>query len=248
MIVDRPGQLILVPTPIGNLSDMSDRAIETLKSVALIACEDTRTSGVLLSHYGISTPKTSFHAHNEHGKASRLVETMIRGEDVALISDAGSPGISDPGYLLVRAALDAHLEVVALPGPAALVPALAASGLPTDRFVFEGFLPTKKGRQTRIKALVEEDRTVVLYESPHRLRKLITQLIEAAGGQRQAAVAREISKKFEEYRRGTLDELLEWVDGMTKVRGEIVVVLGSEKASGRLNEAKSDLQRDRDGI
>jgi 16S rRNA (cytidine1402-2'-O)-methyltransferase len=173
---------------------------------------------------------------------------MIRGEDVALISDAGSPGISDPGYLLVRAALDAHLEVVALPGPAALVPALAASGLPTDRFVFEGFLPTKKGRQTRIKALVEEDRTVVLYESPHRLRKLITQLIEAAGGQRQAAVAREISKKFEEYRRGTLDELLEWVDGMTKVRGEIVVVLGSEKASGRLNEAKSDLQRDRDGI
>lgn len=248
MIVDRPGQLILVPTPIGNLSDMSDRAIETLKSVALIACEDTRTSGVLLSHYGISTPKTSFHAHNEHGKASRLVETMIRGEDVALISDAGSPGISDPGYLLVRAALDAHLEVVALPGPAALVPALAASGLPTDRFVFEGFLPTKKGRQTRIKALVEEDRTVVLYESPHRLRKLITQLIEAAGGQRQAAVAREISKKFEEYRRGTLDELLEWVDGMTKVRGEIVVVLGSEKASERLNEAKSDLQRDQDGI
>lgn len=248
MIVDRPGQLILVPTPIGNLSDMSHRAIETLKSVALIACEDTRTSGVLLSHYGISTPKTSFHAHNEHGKASRLVETMIRGEDVALISDAGSPGISDPGYLLVRAALDAHLEVVALPGPAALVPALAASGLPTDRFVFEGFLPTKKGRQTRIKALVEEDRTVVLYESPHRLRKLITQLIEAAGGQRQAAVAREISKKFEEYRRGTLDELLEWVDGMTKVRGEIVVVLGSEKASERLNEAKSDLQRDQDGI
>lgn len=248
MIVERPGQLILVPTPIGNLSDMSERAIETLKSVALIACEDTRTSGVLLSHFGISTPKTSFHAHNEHGKASRLVETMIRGEDVALISDAGSPGISDPGYLLVRAALDAHLEVVALPGPAALIPALAASGLPTDRFVYEGFLPTKKGRQTRIKALVGEDRTVVLYESPHRLKKLLTQLIDATGGHRQAVVAREISKKFEEFRRGTLDELMEWVDSLAKVRGEIVVVLGSEKASERLNEARNASEIDPEGF
>lgn len=220
---------------------MSERAIETLKAVSRIACEDTRTSGVLLSHYGISTPTTSFHAHNEHGKATRLVESMIRGDDIALISDAGSPGISDPGYLLVRAALDAHLEVTSLPGPSALIPALAASGLPSDRFVFEGFLPPKKGRQTRIKALVEEDRTVILYESPHRLKKLLTQLAEHAGMDRQAVVARELSKKFEEFRRGTLEELLAWVNDVTKVRGEIVVLIASPKASQRLNEApKSD--------
>ena len=238
MIVERPGRLILVPTPIGNLSDMSERAIETLKSVDLIACEDTRTSGVLLSHFGIETPKTSFHAHNEHGKSSRLVEEMIRGNDVALISDAGSPGISDPGYLLVRAALNAHLEVTSLPGATALIPALAASGLPTDRFAFEGFLPQKKGRQTRILALVEEDRTVVLYESPHRLGKLLKHLVEAAGGDRQAVVAREISKHFEEFRRGTLDELQEWVDGLDRVRGEIVLVLASRKVSDRMNTAQ----------
>lgn len=238
MIVERPGRLILVPTPIGNLSDMSERAIETLKSVDLIACEDTRTSGVLLSHFGIETPKTSFHAHNEHGKSSRLVREMIRGKDMALISDAGSPGISDPGYLLVRAALDAHLEVTSLPGATALIPALAASGLPTDRFAFEGFLPQKKGRQTRILALVEEDRTVVLYESPHRLGKLLKQLVEAAGGDRQAVVAREISKHFEEFRRGTLDELQEWVDGLDRVRGEIVLVLASRKVSDRMNTAQ----------
>lgn len=244
MNVERPGRLILVPTPIGNLSDMSARAIETLNSVSLIACEDTRTSGVLLSHYGIKTPTTSFHAHNEHGKASRLVETMIRGEDVALISDAGAPGISDPGYLLVRAALDAHLNVMSLPGPSALIPALAASGLPTDRFVFEGFLPAKKGRQTRIQAFIEEERTVVIYESPHRLKKLLTQLIDAAGADRQAVVAREISKKFEEFRRGTLGELLTWVEGLTKVRGEIVLVLGSQKASKRLNEAQTTSEQD----
>ena len=237
MIVERPGRLILVATPIGNLSDMTERAIETLKSVSRIACEDTRTSGVLLSHYGITTPTTSFHAHNEHGKASRLVEAMIKGEDIALISDAGSPGISDPGYLLVRAALDAHLEVTALPGPSALIPALAASGLPSDRFVFEGFLPHKKGRQPRIKARVAEARTGSLYESPHRLGKLLTQLAEHAGTDRQAVVARELSKKFEEFRRGTLEELLEWVNGLNKVRGEIVVLLASEKASTRLNEA-----------
>jgi len=216
---------------------MSERAIETLKAVSRIACEDTRTSGVLLSHYGISTPTTSFHAHNEHGKATRLVESMIRGDDIALISDAGSPGISDPGYLLVRAALDAHLEVTSLPGPSALIPALAASGLPSDRFVFEGFLPPKQGRQTRIKALVEEDRTVILYESPHRLKKLLTQLAEHAGMDRQAVVARELSKKFEEFRRGTLEELLAWVNDVTKVRGEIVVLIASPKASQRLNEA-----------
>ncbi|MDA0379093.1 MAG: 16S rRNA (cytidine(1402)-2'-O)-methyltransferase [Bacteroidetes bacterium] len=242
MIVERPGRLILVPTPIGNLSDMTQRAIDTLKSVAMIACEDTRTSGVLLNHFGIETPRTSFHAHNEHGKSSRLVQEMIRGKDVALISDAGSPGISDPGYLLVRAALDAHLEVTSLPGPTALIPALAASGLPTDRFVFEGFLPQKKGRQTRIQAIVDEDRTVVFYESPHRIGKLLSQLAEHTGPERQAVVAREISKHFEEFRRGTLAQLSAWVDSLDRVRGECVVLLASAKVSERLNAApKSDL-------
>jgi len=236
MIIERPGRLILVATPIGNLSDMTERAIETLRRVDLIACEDTRTSGVLLSHHGIDTPTTSFHAHNEHGKASRLVDLMIRGQDIALISDAGSPGISDPGYLLVRAALDAHLEISALPGPSALIPALAASGLPTDRFLFEGFLPPKKGRKTRIERLVAEDCTVVLYESPHRLKKLLLQLADAAGEERQVVIAREISKKFEEFVRGTLAEVLQWAESQTRIRGEIVLVLGSAKVSDRLNE------------
>jgi 16S rRNA (cytidine1402-2'-O)-methyltransferase len=236
MIIERPGRLILVATPIGNLSDMTERAIETLRRVDLIACEDTRTSGVLLSHHGIDTPTTSFHAHNEHGKASRLVDLMIRGQDIALISDAGSPGISDPGYLLVRAALDAHLEVSALPGPSALIPALAASGLPTDRFLFEGFLPPKKGRKTRIERLVAEDCTVVLYESPHRLKKLLLQLADAAGEERQVVIAREISKKFEEFVRGTLADVLQWAESQTRIRGEIVLVLGSAKVSDRLNE------------
>ncbi len=230
-----PGTLFLVLTPIGNLSDMTFRAVDTLKAVSLVACEDTRTSGVLLNHYGIETPRTSLHAHNEHGKVPRIVEKMILGDDVALISDAGTPGISDPGYLLTRAALDAHLRVEALPGATALIPALAASGLPTDKFVFEGFLPPKKGRQTRIKLLVEEDRTVVFYESPHRLGKLLTQLASFAGDDRQAVVAREISKKFEEYARGSLEELIEWATAQTRIRGECVVLLASRKASERIN-------------
>ena len=230
-----PGTLFLVPTPIGNLSDMTFRAVDTLKAVSLVACEDTRTSGVLLNHYGIETPRTSLHAHNEHGKVPRIVEKMILGDDVALISDAGTPGISDPGYLLTRAALDAHLRVEALPGATALIPALAASGLPTDKFVFEGFLPPKKGRQTRIKLLVEEDRTVVFYESPHRLGKLLTQLASFAGDDRPAVVAREISKKFEEYARGSLEELIEWATAQTRIRGECVVLLASRKASERIN-------------
>ncbi len=239
MIVSTPGTLYLVATPIGNLDDMSARAIQVLKGVALVACEDTRTSGVLLNHFGIETHRTSFHSHNEHGKSSRIVEQMLRGEDVALISDAGTPGISDPGYLLVRAALDAHIDVCALPGPSAVIPALAASGLPSDRFAFEGFLPTKKGRQTRIKELVSEDRTVIMYESPHRLLKLLKQLAEFAGDDRQAVVAREISKKFEEFLRGTLHELIAWADSQPKVRGECVVLLASERTSKRMNQDNS---------
>ena len=232
--MQKPGTLFLVPTPIGNLGDMTVRAVQTLKTVALIACEDTRTSGVLLNHYGIETPRTSLHAHNEHGKVPRIIEKMILGDDVALISDAGTPGISDPGYLLTRAALDAHLKVCALPGASAMIPALAASGLPTDKFVFEGFLPQKKGRQTRIKELVNEDRTVIFYESPHRIGKLIAQITEFAGEDRQAVVAREISKIYEEYIRGSLKELAEWAASQPKVRGEIVFLLASQKTSERI--------------
>jgi len=233
--IKSPGKLYLVPTPIGNLEDMTFRAVRILKTVSLVACEDTRTSGILLSHYGIDTPRTSLHAHNEHSKVPRIVEKMILGDDVAIISDAGSPGISDPGYLLTRAALDAHLQIEALPGPTAMIPALAASGLPTDKFVFEGFLPQKKGRQTRIQALIEEDRTVIFYESPHRLGKLIEQLRQFAGDDRQAVIARELTKKFEEYVRGSLAELAEWVQAQPKIRGEIVFLLGSQKTSERIN-------------
>lgn len=217
--------LYLVPTPIGNLEDVTLRALRVLAEVDLIACEDTRTSGIFLQHYNIDTPKTSFHIHNEHGKAKRLVERMEAGESIALVTDAGTPGISDPGYLLVREAIAADIRIEALPGATAFVPALVASGLPTDRFVFEGFLPQKKGRQTRILALVEEPRTIVLYESPHRLVKLLGQLSEQLGGDRNAAVGREITKKFEEVRRGTLDELHASFSDQPKVKGEIVVIV-----------------------
>ena len=218
--------LYLVPTPVGNLEDLTFRALRVLKEADLVACEDTRTTGVLFQHYGIETARTSFHAHNEHAKARHLVARMQAGETVALVSDAGTPGISDPGFLLVREALAAGVEVVALPGATAFVPALVASGLPTDRFVFEGFLPQKKGRQTRLDALVGEPRTVVLYESPHRLVKLLGELSARLGAERPAAVGRELTKKFEEVRRGTLAELEAWYAVQQKVRGEIVVVVG----------------------
>lgn len=218
--------LYLVPTPIGHLEDVTLRALRILGEVDLIACEDTRTSGVFLNHYNIRTPRTSFHIHNEHGKAKRLVERMQAGETIALVTDAGTPGISDPGFLLVREALAANIRVEALPGATAFVPALVASGLPADRFVYEGFLPQKKGRQTRLKALADEPRTIVLYESPHRLVKLLGELITNLGAERPAAVARELTKMFEEVRRGTLAELQVWYGEQPKVRGEIVVVVG----------------------
>ena len=218
--------LVLVPTPVGHLDDITLRALQALKDADVVACEDTRTSGKLLQHFGIETPRTSFHIHNEHRKAAALVERMAAGETVALISDAGTPGISDPGFLLVRAAHEAGVRVEALPGPTAFVPALVASGLPTDRFVFEGFLPHKKGRQTRLKALADEPRTIVLYESPHRLVKLLGQLADVLGEGRPAAVARELTKIHEEVRRGTLAELGAWYSAQPKVRGEIVVVVG----------------------
>jgi 16S rRNA (cytidine1402-2'-O)-methyltransferase len=217
--------LYLVPTPIGNLEDVTLRALRVLKEADVVACEDTRTSGVLLAHYGIETPRTAFHAHNEHRKTADLVRQMQEGRTVALVTDAGSPGISDPGFLLVRATAAAGLPIQALPGATAFVPALAASGLPTDRFVFEGFLPHKKGRQTRLRALAEEERTVVLYESPHRLVKALRQLAEVLGDDRPAAVCRELTKKFEEVARGTLADLAGSFAARGKVRGEIVLVV-----------------------
>lgn len=221
--------LVLVPTPIGNLEDITLRALRVLKEADLVACEDTRTSGVLLDHYGIATPRTSYHDHNERQKAPHLVERMQAGATVALVTDAGSPGISDPGFYLVRECLRAGVPVEALPGPTAFVPALALSGLPSERFVFEGFLPPKKGRQTRLAALAEEERTVVLYESPHRLVKTLGQLAGHVGEGRPVAVARELTKRFEEVVRGPLGEVRAAFEAQPKVRGELVVVIGGRR-------------------
>jgi 16S rRNA (cytidine1402-2'-O)-methyltransferase len=217
--------LYLVPTPIGNLDDITYRAVRTLRAVDLIACEDTRTTGVLLRHYDIDTPTDSYHEHNEREKAPRFVKRMRAGHDIALVSDAGSPGISDPGFYLTRACWEADVAVQALPGPTALIPALTASGLPSDRFVFEGFLPKKSGRQTRLQTLAEEPRTLVIYESPHRLLRTLDDLIDHFGPDRRAAVARELTKKFEEVERGTLAEVRSYFAAYTKVRGECVVVV-----------------------
>jgi len=217
--------LYLVPTPIGNLEDITYRAVRVLREADLIACEDTRTSGVLLDHYDIDTATTSYHDHNEREKAPQLVKRMRAGHDVALISDAGTPGISDPGFYLTRACWNEGIEVQALPGPTALIPALTASGLPSDRFVFEGFLPKKKGRQTRLQELSTDPRTLVIYEAPYRLLRTLDDLIEHLGADRQAAVAREITKKYEEVERGTLSEVRAYFAAYEKVRGECVVVL-----------------------
>ncbi|SHK59460.1 16S rRNA (cytidine(1402)-2'-O)-methyltransferase [Rhodothermus profundi] len=217
--------LYLVPTPIGNLEDLTLRALRILREVDLIACEDTRTSAKLLRHYGITTPTTSYHAHNEARKAAQLVARMEAGARVALITDAGTPGISDPGFRLVRACLQRRIPVIALPGPTAFVPALAASGLPTDRFVFEGFLPTKKGRQKRLAELATEPRTMVLYEAPHRLVRTLGDLAQALGDERPAVVARELTKTFEAFARGTLRTLHAYYAAQPRVRGEIVLIV-----------------------
>jgi 16S rRNA (cytidine1402-2'-O)-methyltransferase len=224
--------LYLVPTPIGNLEDMTLRAIKVLGSVSLILAEDTRTSSVLLRHYGIATPVKSYHAFNEHRVTQELVDRMHAGEVMALISDAGTPGISDPGYLLVRAALQAGLAIECLPGATALIPALVKSGFTTDRFVFEGFLPHKKGRMKRIAALANEERTIVLYESPHRLIRTLGQLAAALESGRRISVSRELSKMHEETITGTPAEVLEALQA-GKVRGELVLVIeGREKQRG----------------
>jgi 16S rRNA (cytidine1402-2'-O)-methyltransferase len=224
---ESPISLYLVPTPIGNLKDITLRAIEILKSVDVILAEDTRTSGILLKHLEISKPLQSYHIFNEHKAAEKLVERMKRGEIFALVSDAGTPAISDPGFLLVREVLAAGLEVQCLPGPTAFVPALVNSGLPNDRFVFEGFLPHKKGRKTRIDSLVEETRTIILYESTHRLMKTLEQLSEAFGPARLACVSRELTKLHEENVRGTLSELIEYYQTHPQ-KGEIVLVVSGK--------------------
>lgn len=227
--------LYLVPTPIGNLKDITLRAIETLKSVDVILAEDTRTSGMLLKHLEINKPLQSYHIFNEHKTVEKLVDRMKKGEVIALVSDAGTPGISDPGFLLVRAAKEAGLEVNCLPGPTAFVPALVNSGLPNDRFTFEGFLPHKKGRKTRLEELSTESRTMVFYESPHRLMKTLEQFAEVFGPGRMASVSRELTKMFEENVRGTLAELVEYYQNHP-IKGEIVLVVEGRSRPSRNRE------------
>ena len=217
-------KLYVIPTPVGNLEDITLRAIRLLGECDSIVAEDTRTSGNLLRHLGISKPMTSYHKFNEHGVVEQIVRRMLEGQTVALISDAGTPAISDPGYLLVNRAIEAGIAVETLPGPTAFVPALVNSGLPCDRVVFEGFLPQKKGRQSRLQQLVTEPRTMIFYESPHRVGKTLAQLTEFFGETRRGAVCREISKKFEETVRGTLAELaVRYAEQEPK--GEIVLVV-----------------------
>jgi len=216
--------LYVVPTPIGNLADITHRSIHLLSQVELILCEDTRVSQKLLKHYNIDTPTKSYHMHNEHRTVDRIVEQLQQGMSMALISDAGTPAISDPGFLLVRACLQSGVNVTSLPGPTAFVPALVQSGFPTDRFVFEGFLPHKKGRKSRLSQLAEETKTIVLYESPHRILKTLAQCAQVMGPDRQASISRELTKAFEETVRGTLEELEAHFTAHTP-KGEFVLII-----------------------
>jgi 16S rRNA (cytidine1402-2'-O)-methyltransferase len=229
------GQLYIVPTPIGNLEDITLRAINVLKNVDLILAEDTRTSSFLLKHLGIEKPLRSYHQHNEHKILQDLIRDLQNGKNIALVSDAGTPGISDPGFLLIREAIVNDVNIVSLPGPTAFVPALVNSGLPCNEFSFYGFLPQKKGRLTRLKMLATEEKTFVLYESPFRLVRLLQELTEHLGAGRKACVSRELSKMFEENKRGTLAELASYFSAKT-VKGEIVVVVGGNKDSGTDND------------
>ncbi|TLF46609.1 16S rRNA (cytidine(1402)-2'-O)-methyltransferase [Maribacter aurantiacus] len=223
------GKLYIVPTPIGNLEDITLRAIRVLKEADLILAEDTRTSGKLLQHLEVSTPMQSHHMHNEHKTVSGLVERIQAGSTIALISDAGTPAISDPGFLLTRACVEAGVEVECLPGATAFVPALVNSGLPNDKFVFEGFLPVKKGRQTRLTLLSEETRTMIFYESPHKLLKTLTNFVEYFGADRPVSVSRELTKMYEETVRGTAEEVLKHYTEKPP-KGEIVIVVGGKKS------------------
>ena len=226
--------LYIVPTPVGNMEDMTLRAIRVLKEVDLVLAEDTRTSGILLKHFDIKNQLMSHHKFNEHGTSAAVIDRLLAGQNVALISDAGTPGISDPGFFLVREAVRAGVEVQTLPGATAVIPALVSSGLPCDRFVFEGFLPQKKGRQSRIEALRDEVRTMVFYESPYRVLKTLQQLSEVFGGNRQASACREISKVHEESVRGSLQELIEHFT-QTEPRGEFVIVVAGRQKDDKSN-------------
>ena len=218
-------KLFIVPTPIGNLKDITLRALEILESVDTILAEDTRTAGKLLKHFNIDKKVIAHHQHNEHKTVDRVIEHLLQGETIALVSDAGTPAISDPGFLLTRACIQNDIEVECLPGPTAFVPALVNSGLPCDKFVFEGFLPHKKGRQTRLKLLAEEERTMVFYESPHRLLKTLNQFKEYFGEDRQVSVSRELTKLHEENVRGTVEELIQYYENNT-LKGEFVIIVG----------------------
>ncbi len=232
-------KLYLVPTPIGNLEDVTLRAIRILKEVDLILAEDTRVSGFLIKHLGIEKKLISHHQHNEHKTVSSIAESIAEGKNVALISDAGTPGISDPGFLLVRECIKHGIAIECLPGPTAFVPALVNSGLPCDRFCFEGFLPQKKGRHTRLQNLKLEQRTMIFYESPFRLVKTLEQLSQVFGDDRRASVSRELSKLYEETQRGTLIELIEYFSKKT-VKGEIVIVVGGATQTSSLEEESED--------
>lgn len=218
------GILYIVPTPVGNLEDMTYRAVRILKEVDVVLAEDTRTSGVLLKHYDIMNTMVSHHKFNEHGTSAGVIQRLLAGQNIALISDAGTPGISDPGFFLVREAVSKGIEVQCLPGATACIPALVSSGLPCDRFVFEGFLPQKKGRQTRLESLRDEHRTMVFYESPYRLKKTLQQFADTYGSDRHVCVSREISKLHEEHVRGTLAEVIAHFNEH-EPKGEIVIVL-----------------------
>jgi len=222
-------QLYIVPTPIGNLRDMTFRAVEVLKNVDLILSEDTRVSGKLLKHFEIDTPQRSYHKFNEHKIVDGLIEELLSGGTMALISDAGTPGISDPGYLIVHKAVENGIEVQTLPGATAFVPALINSGLPAERFVFEGFLPVKKGRKTRLESLQDEKRTMIFYESPHKLIKTLEDFKQYFGANRMVSVSREISKIYEETQRGTLSEVLSFFKEKASVKGEFVIVLQGKR-------------------
>lgn len=219
--------LYLVPTPIGNLDDITIRGLEVLKTVDVILAEDTRTTGVLLKHFEIKKPLKSYHIFNEHKLVEQLISEFDRGVKMAMVSDAGTPAISDPGYLLVRECIKHNIKIECLPGPTAFVPALVNSGLPTDKFVFEGFLPQKKGRQTRLIALTQETRTMVFYESPHRIVKALIQMGEYFGMERQASVSRELTKIYEETINGSIEEIVAHF-GEQKVKGEIVIVIAGK--------------------
>ena len=225
------GKLLLIPTPIGNLEDLTFRALRMLKEADLILAEDTRTSSILLKHYDIHKPLQSFHKFNEHRALESIVEKLEAGQTIALISDAGTPSISDPGFLIVRECVKTGIQVECLPGPTALIPALVNSGLPSDRFCFEGFLPLKKGRQKRLQSLALEERTMIFYESPFKLLTTLDDLAAVCGAQRIASISRELSKKFEENKSGSLAELIEYFQSKSP-KGEFVIVLAGKKNSG----------------